>query len=76
MQTTNETKRLCDSDGDLLEEPRGYSEAVDALRRLIDNMEKENIDRADMSVVIDCVFGEMRLHKVLLSPRRQTQDDC
>ncbi len=68
--TTRETKRLCDSDGGLLKEPEGYHEAVDALRQLIDNMEEENTDRADMSVVLECVFGEARFHKVLLLPRR------
>jgi len=67
---TKKTKRLCDSQGDILEEPKGYGEAVGALRQLIDNMEEENTDRADMSVVLECVFGEARFHKVLLLPRR------
>ena len=74
--TTRETKRLCDSDGGILKEPEGYSEAVNALRKLVDNMEEENTDRADMSVVLECVFSEARFHKFLLLARRQIQDDC
>ncbi len=65
-----ETKRLCDINGNLCEEPEGYHEAVTAIQKMIESMEKKNTDRADMAVVLECLFGEARFHKTFLDERK------
>lgn len=64
-----ETKRLCDINGNLCEEPEGYHEAVTAIQKMIESMEAENIDRADMTVVLECLFVYARFHKTFLDER-------
>lgn len=67
--TSVDTKRLCDINGNLCEEPEGYHGAVTAIQKMIESMEENNIDRADMAVVLECLFGEARFHKTFLNER-------
>ena len=64
-----ETKRICDINGDLCEEPEGYQAAVTAIREMIESMEENNIDRSDMTVVLEWLFSEARFHKTFLDRR-------
>ncbi len=64
------TKRVVDIDGHLIKTPQGYTECVEALRSLVDDLEADGVDRSDIHVVLSKIMFEAEYHLVFL-PSRQ-----
>lgn len=62
-------KRIIDINGDAMNLPVAYYETINIGRKLIDEMEKDNIDRSDMRVVIDILCGELKFDLAMLKDR-------
>ena len=61
--------RIFDVHGGLIAHPPGFDEAVEAVKRMIDNMEEREIDRSDMRAMLDVLSGEASFHLLLLPSR-------
>lgn len=65
-----ETKRIIDINGYTINEPKHYHSALEYARLMIDTMEKENIDRSDMLVILTRLFEDIRFTFTLLKDRK------
>ena len=65
----HKTKRIVDINGDVIREPEGYHEALELVRKMIDKMEEDNVDRSDMLVIIERLAVEVRFTLVMLKDR-------
>ena len=65
--------RLVDLNGEVINSPQGYHEALNTLRGFVDSMEESQADRSDMQVIIADLFNEARFHMKMLG-RRQTNE--
>lgn len=61
--------RLFDVNGQVIVHPPGFDSAVNALKGMIDYMERTDVDRSDMQAMLDVVMGEARFHLVFLPKR-------
>lgn len=60
-------KRIVDINGRLIYTcAPGFFEALDAIKKMIDQMEAEQVDRADIIVVLKKLQDETSFHLVLL----------
>ncbi len=69
------SKRLVDIDGYIINEPEHYHESLRWGREMIDSMEHANVDRSDMSVIVQRLFEEMRFHLALLKDREPPNEE-
>ena len=66
---SSKPKRIVDINGDIIIEPRHYHESLRWGREMIDQMEKDGVDRSDMLVIIKRLEEEMRFTLCLLKDR-------
>lgn len=64
-------ERVIDIDGQIINEPLGYSECVEAIRVMIDNLEDKGVDRSDINVVLTRVMFEANFHLMMLPSRQR-----
>lgn len=69
------SKRIVDVHGDLVYFPNGYDEALQAVVKMIDNMESEGVDRSDMSVALSTLMAQMKFHLNFLPKRVLTNSN-
>lgn len=55
-------ERIVDTKGQLINPPKFYNEAKKAIEMMIDKMEADNIDRADMHIALRDLFAEAEFH--------------
>lgn len=65
-------KRIVDIHGDLVYLPNGYDDAVQAMMKMIDNMESEGVDRSDMSVALSALMAHMKFYLNFLPKRNSS----
>jgi len=63
------SKRLVDVNGDIINNPEGWLEAITAIENMIDKMDADNIDRSDMNVVLFSLFNSASFHLNFLGKR-------
>ena len=63
------SKRLVDVNGDIVNEPQHYHEALRWGRLMVDAMEAEQVDRSDMCVIVNRLAEEIRFSLVMLRDR-------
>lgn len=61
--------RRVDINGDIITTPPGYNHALEAIHTMIESMDKNNVDRSDMMVVVEALFFEARFNWTFLPPR-------
>lgn len=66
------SERIFDIDGGVILHPSGFDDAKDAIIKMLDNMEEQNIDRSDMRAILDVLLGEATFHLLFL-PSRQSK---
>jgi hypothetical protein len=64
------TKRIVDINGEIMYLPKGYGEALNAARNMIDGMESDKVDRSDMAVVLATLMTELNFHLNIYLPKR------
>ena len=63
------TKRLVDINGDIVITPEHYYSVLQEAENMIEKMESENVDRADMMVVLETLASEMKFRLRMLKNR-------
>jgi len=66
---SSKPKRIVDINGDIIIEPRHYHESLRWGREMIDQMEKDGVDRSDMLVIIKRLEEEMKFTLCMLKDR-------
>lgn len=68
-------KRLVDINGDIIQTPPYYHEALRWGREMVDQMEAAQVDRSDMLVICNRLAEEIRFQLVMLRDRDSEQND-
>lgn len=55
-------KRITDVNGDIINEPEHYSKAREAVIEMLEKMDSENVDKADMYVAISNLITESHFY--------------
>lgn len=69
------SKRIIDINGSIVYLPKGYGESLNAARKMLDDMESENVDRSDMAVVLANLMTELNFHLNIYLPKRTGKID-
>ena len=61
--------RVIDIQGDIINEPAHYHECLDAAKKMLDEMDKDYVDKSDMIAVVDKLMQDIRFHFLFLKRR-------
>jgi|694.fasta_scaffold03312_38 hypothetical protein len=74
-------KRIVDVEGYVINFPSSYHQVKELAEKMLDGMERDNVDRSDIQVVLNALFDEIKFHmnfqmKYVNNNRPKTLTEC